>query len=93
MIVLDTHISIQMKNVITKFWRQPALAMCLGAGLTCIAPTQAAVLKTEANVMVELTFKAARPYPTSLGRLSYAAVSTDQTVEVETSLGFAFFTS
>jgi len=52
----------KQKNVITKFRRQSVLAMCLWAGLTLVAPAKEAVLKTEANVMVELTFTASRNY-------------------------------
>lgn len=50
------------KSLITKFWRQPVLAMCLWAGLTLVVPAKDVVLKTEANVMVELTFTASRTY-------------------------------
>src|SRR5438128_1446857 len=60
----------QNKNVITTSWSKPILALLLCTGLNFVAPTQGAVLKTEANVMAELTFKAARAYADEFKKLT-----------------------
>ena len=66
-----------MQNVIRKFWCQAVLAIWLGAGLTLVAPAKEAVLKTEANVMVELTFTATRVYPDPFNEVTLDAIFCD----------------
>jgi hypothetical protein len=64
-------------NLIAFSWYKSALAIWLWAGLTLLAPGKDVGLKTEANVMVELTFKAARAYADPFNEVTLDAVFFD----------------
>ena len=59
--------------------RNPAdqLVLLLWAGVLCAAEAQSAALRTEANVMVEVTFQAQRPYADPFNEVKLDAVFTD----------------
>lgn len=51
-----------MKNLNRSGWRQPLVALLVWAGLTLVVVAKDSVLKTEANVMVEVTLTAKQSY-------------------------------
>jgi hypothetical protein len=63
--------------VITKWWRMPLVASLFGAGFVLVAAAKDAVLKTEANVMVELTFTATREYADPFSDVTLDAIFRD----------------
>ena len=67
----------KIKNAFTKLRHQAFLAVWLGAGSTLLAAAKEAVLKTDANVMVELTFTASRAYANPFNEVTLDAIFHD----------------
>lgn len=66
-----------MKNIFRNFWRKPVLALLLWSGLIFAADAKDVVLKTEANVMVELTLTAKQTYADPFNEVTLDVVFTD----------------
>ncbi|MBI3853546.1 MAG: DUF4038 domain-containing protein [Verrucomicrobia bacterium] len=67
----------QKKNLIPMLWCKPVLALCLWTALALVATAKDIALKTEANVMVELTFTANRTYADPFSEVTLDAIFHD----------------
>src|SRR2546421_8796755 len=64
-------------NGTTRIWRSMLLALALASGLTAHGALKNRVLEREANVMVEVTFTAARQYSDPFNQVTLDVIFTD----------------